>query len=86
MLFKEVIVWLHYYLWFFYKKANKYFKATNEKYEISDEGIKDILSDVPSEKISEVAEKWNNSHLDGNLTDSQLDEICRGVQEVQHLK
>ena len=51
---------------------------------ISDEGIKDILSDVPSEKISEVTdvvEKWNGSHPDGNLTDSQLGEICRGVQD-----
>lgn len=51
---------------------------------ISDEGIKDILSDVPSEKISEVTdvvEKWNSSHPDGNLTDSQLGEICRGVQD-----
>ena len=30
-------------------------------------------------KLADVVEKWKSSNPDGNLTDSQLDEICRGV-------
>ena len=32
-------------------------------------------------KVADVVEKWNSSHHDENLLDSQLCEICRGVQD-----
>ena len=51
---------------------------------LSDEAILSILSNVHNGKLPSVidaVEGWKSSHSHGKLTDKQLGEICRGVQE-----
>lgn len=47
-----------------------------------------ILSNIPNGKLPSVIDAvkgWNSSHSDGKLTDGQLGEICRGVQDIVKL-
>ena len=59
-------------------------KTTNEKYGIPDDISDKIRENTSLEnygKVTDVVEKWKSSHPDEKLTDSQLGEICRGVQD-----